>query len=153
YFRAKLAALQAGFLKYLKKMVFAEVIKSPSVQHLEFKGQSMIVSVFETLQSDPKRLLPTDTFAKYEADSDGLRVICVLSDIPKDEGGDPLRDWAISVLKGRENHRFLPKMPLHSFGFVHCQKSQARLWTQRCNYVQAAFRFLCILAPRKLNFT
>ncbi|MGR3621522.1 hypothetical protein [Pseudophaeobacter sp.] len=41
-----------------------------------FKGQSMVVSVFEALQSDPKRLLPTDTFEKYEAESDGLRVIC-----------------------------------------------------------------------------
>ncbi|UWQ75831.1 anti-phage deoxyguanosine triphosphatase [Leisingera sp. M658] len=75
-FRAKLASPQAQFLKSLKKLVFSEVIKSPSVQHLEFKGQSMVVSVFEALQSDPKRLLPTDTFQKYEAEGDGLRVIC-----------------------------------------------------------------------------
>ena len=32
----------------------------------------MVVSVFEALQSDPKRLLPTDTFKKYEAEGDGL---------------------------------------------------------------------------------
>jgi len=75
-FRAKLASPQARFLKSLKKLVFAEVIKSPSVQHLEFKGQSMVVSVFEALQSDPKRLLPTDTFEKYDSEGDGLRVIC-----------------------------------------------------------------------------
>ena len=75
-FRAKLAPPQANFLESLKKLVVAEVIMSPNVQHLEFKGQSMVVSVFEALQSDPKRLLPTDTFKKCKTEDDNLRVIC-----------------------------------------------------------------------------
>ncbi|MFT3996405.1 MAG: anti-phage deoxyguanosine triphosphatase [Asticcacaulis sp.] len=64
------------FLNALKDFVFAEVIRSPGVQHLEFKGQTMVVSVFEALQSDPKRLLPRDQFARFEAAPDGMRVIC-----------------------------------------------------------------------------
>jgi dGTPase len=64
------------YLKALKDFVRRLVIMSPSVQHLEFKGQQMVVAVFEALQSEPKTLLPRDTFEKYEASCDGERVIC-----------------------------------------------------------------------------
>lgn len=63
-------------LKALKKVVFNHVIKSPRVQQLEFKGQGMVVAVFEALQSDPKRLLPEDAFKRYDAAQGDLRVIC-----------------------------------------------------------------------------
>jgi dGTPase len=53
----------------------AEVIRSPGVQHLEFKGQSMVVSVFEAMQSDPERLLPRDAHARFEAADGNLRII------------------------------------------------------------------------------
>lgn len=75
-YRVELPEGPHRFLKALKDFVFDEVIRSPSVQHLEFKGQAMVVAVFEALQSDPKRLLPRDQFARYEAAPDGLRVIC-----------------------------------------------------------------------------
>ena len=52
------------------------MIYSPSVQHLEFKGQTMVVSVFEALQADPKRLLPRDAYAKFTAANDDPRIIC-----------------------------------------------------------------------------
>ncbi|RWR32866.1 dNTP triphosphohydrolase [Sinirhodobacter populi] len=65
----------ASFLKALKDFVMAQVIRSPGVQHLEFKGQSMVVSVFEALQSDPERLLPRDTHARFVAADGDLRVI------------------------------------------------------------------------------
>lgn len=65
----------ARFLKALKDFVMTEVIRSPSVQHLEFKGQSMVVSVFEALKSDPQRLLPRDAYGRFQ-DADGdLRII------------------------------------------------------------------------------
>lgn len=64
------------FLKTLKDLVADEVILSPSVQHLEFKGQTMVVSVFEALQADPKRLLPRDAYAKFTAAHDDPRIIC-----------------------------------------------------------------------------
>lgn len=75
-YRAKLLAPQAAFLKALKSLVAEEVIFSPSVQHLEFKGQTMVVSVFEALQADPKRLLPRDAFARFTAANKDPRIIC-----------------------------------------------------------------------------
>lgn len=75
-YRVKLKQPQAAFLKALKTLVADEVIYSPSVQHLEFKGQTMVVSVFEALQADPKRLLPRDAYAKFTAANDDLRIIC-----------------------------------------------------------------------------
>jgi dGTPase len=75
-YRVKLKQPQSDFLKALKKLVANEVIFSPSVQHLEFKGQTMVVSVFEALQADPKRLLPRDAYAKFTAASNDPRIIC-----------------------------------------------------------------------------
>lgn len=74
-YRAMLAPAQADFLKALQDLVIAEVIRSPEVQHLEFKGQGMVVAVFEALQSDPARLLPRQELSRFDAGG-GLRVIC-----------------------------------------------------------------------------
>lgn len=55
------AALDEGpltFLSTLKKAVRKLVILSPRVQQLEFKGQRMVISVFEAFSSDPEALLP-----------------------------------------------------------------------------------------------
>ncbi|BBF92480.1 hypothetical protein BLTE_11650 [Blastochloris tepida] len=73
------ASMQPGprkFLEHLKQLVIEDVITSASVQHLELKGQMMVVSVFEAIQSDPERLLPRDTLKSFHLSSDGLRVIC-----------------------------------------------------------------------------
>lgn len=75
-YRIALKPPQRDFLKALKDLVASEVILSPSVQHLEFKGQTMVVSVFEALQADPKRLLPRDAYAKFAAANDDPRIIC-----------------------------------------------------------------------------
>ncbi len=75
-FRARLATRQRGFLDALQKFVATEVIKSPAVQHLEFKGQAMVVAVFEAMQCDPRRLLPRDAFARLEAADKDPRAIC-----------------------------------------------------------------------------
>ncbi len=53
-------------LELLKGFVFKNVIKRPEVQTLEYKGQQMILSLFDVLQENPKRLLPTLTYEKYE---------------------------------------------------------------------------------------
>ncbi|MEY9365313.1 dGTP triphosphohydrolase [Bradyrhizobium yuanmingense] len=45
------------------------------VQHLEFKGQKLVVSVFEAIQSDPKSLLPADAYARFPIRED-VRAIC-----------------------------------------------------------------------------
>lgn len=73
--RVELPEGQGHFLKALKDLVKQDVIRSPGVQHLEFKGQSMVVSVFEAMQSEPERLLPRDAFAAFQASSGDLRHI------------------------------------------------------------------------------
>jgi dGTPase len=75
-YRAKLAPAQAQLLNALKGIVIADVIRSPEVQHLEFKGQGMVVSVFEALQSDPTRLLPRNALDLFEASGGSMRIIC-----------------------------------------------------------------------------
>jgi dGTPase len=60
----------------LQKAVRNTVILSPNVQHLEFKGQRMVVSVFEALNSEPKSFLPSDTLKTYEESGQSKRVIC-----------------------------------------------------------------------------
>lgn len=75
-YRARLKKAQSTFLDSLHKVVREEVIFDPSVQHLEFKGQKMVVSVFEALASDPKRLLPRDAYKKYSDANKDLRIIC-----------------------------------------------------------------------------
>ena len=74
--RALLAPVQRTFLDVLQRVVSEEVICSPAVQHLEFKGQSMVVSVFEAMQSDPGRLLPRDALARFTGAGDSVRAIC-----------------------------------------------------------------------------
>jgi len=75
-YRAQVKEAQRGFLDALQNVVRDEVILDPGVQHLEFKGQRMVVSVFEAMASDPKRLLPRDAYKKYEGSAGDCRVIC-----------------------------------------------------------------------------
>ncbi len=66
----------AMFLKSLILLIRESVIFSPRVQHLEFKGQKMVVSVFEVMQSDPKRFLPTDIYRLYQQNDKDMRIVC-----------------------------------------------------------------------------
>ncbi|PTQ74401.1 anti-phage deoxyguanosine triphosphatase [Celeribacter persicus] len=75
-YRATLPVARRPVLKALKDLVFDVVIKSPNVQQLEFKGQQMVVSVFEALCSDPGRLLPRDHQERFTETAGDLRVIC-----------------------------------------------------------------------------
>ncbi|WAC49153.1 anti-phage deoxyguanosine triphosphatase [Asticcacaulis sp. SL142] len=75
-YRAGMTGAHHHFLKALKDIVFDKVIKSPQVQHLEFKGQNMVVAVFETFESDPKAFLPTDAYEKFAASGGDKRIIC-----------------------------------------------------------------------------
>jgi dGTPase len=74
-YKAVMETAPSAFLEALKDVVREIVILSPSVQHLEFKGQKMVVSVFETFTSEPKALLPRDTFDLYKGSADKQRVI------------------------------------------------------------------------------
>jgi dGTPase len=75
-YRATLPGPVMTFVKAIKKFVRDEVIFSPSVQHLEFKGQMMVIAVFEVMKSEPKSFLPTDIYEKHAESTDPLRDIC-----------------------------------------------------------------------------
>lgn len=74
-YRARIKAPQRTFLDALQKLIELKVIFSPNVQQLEYKGQKLVVSVFEAFQSDPERLLPPTVYTRYAAAGDA-RVIC-----------------------------------------------------------------------------
>jgi dGTPase len=75
-FRAKMQQVQHKFLDALKALVIHDVINSPNVQHLEFKGQTMVVAIFEAIQTEPKRLLPRETLGRFTDAGGALRIIC-----------------------------------------------------------------------------
>lgn len=75
-YRARIAEEQGRFLAVLQKLIEQRVILTPNVKQLEFKGQKMVVSVFEALKSAPRSLLPEDAFQRYEREQGDLRVIC-----------------------------------------------------------------------------
>jgi len=69
-------------LDIIKDFVIDRVIKSTEVQILEYKGQQMVMSIFEALSSDPSRLLPVttrktwDSYRKTHDCEIGARVVC-----------------------------------------------------------------------------
>lgn len=63
-------------LEALKACVFKRVIRSANVQQMEFKGQKMVVSVFEALASEPYNFLPEDVREIYEESGEDMRIIC-----------------------------------------------------------------------------
>lgn len=65
--------------EHIFELVYKKVIKSTNVQLLEFKGQKIVIELFEALTSDPERLLPKSTYEKYSNGkniNDCMRVIC-----------------------------------------------------------------------------
>ncbi|WP_343855558.1 anti-phage deoxyguanosine triphosphatase [Aliiglaciecola litoralis] len=68
----------AKALGLFKTFVFNRVIRKPDIQIIEYKGQQIVMELFEALQSDPTRLLPENTRQRWldaaEADN-GNRVI------------------------------------------------------------------------------
>ena len=75
-YRAEMQDGPKAFLGALKEAVYRAVIQSAGVQQLEFKGQKMVVSVFEALASEPELLLPADQLSRVRRGEDVPRVIC-----------------------------------------------------------------------------
>lgn len=75
---AYLEPKMAKALDILKHFVSDYVIQVPHVQVVEYKGQQIIMDIFEALSADPERLLPTQVrqqWAMQQAPSEGYRVI------------------------------------------------------------------------------
>lgn len=67
-------------LEVLKQFVSQYVIHIPKVQRFEYKGQQIIMDLFEAFSADPQRLLPESTQEKWQTADDqahqGMRIIC-----------------------------------------------------------------------------
>lgn len=75
-YQATLTSPAAEILTLLKGFVFDYVIKTPELQAFEFRGQQMILKLFDTLSENPLRLLPKEHQALYQNSENPPRVIC-----------------------------------------------------------------------------
>lgn len=73
-----LPALLSQALSEFKRFVYNRVIRKPDMQLLEYKGQQLVMELFEAFSSDPQRLLPENTRQRWKLASTknkGMRVI------------------------------------------------------------------------------
>ncbi|SEL64063.1 dGTPase [Colwellia chukchiensis] len=56
----------AKTLQIFKDFVFHYVIKQTSIQQVEYRGQQIVMELFQALCSDPERLLPKNTVARWQ---------------------------------------------------------------------------------------
>ncbi|CAH0533846.1 Deoxyguanosinetriphosphate triphosphohydrolase-like protein [Vibrio stylophorae] len=77
---AKLSAPMQTLLDTLKQFVSSYVIQRHENQLIEYKGQQLVMALFDALSADPLRLLPQNTKQRWqqaqEAGDSGYRVIC-----------------------------------------------------------------------------
>ena len=77
-FNAVLEPSMARALEILKTFVSQYVIQAPHVQLMEYKGQQIIMDIFEALSADPERLLPIETRQAWQiidCEAQGMRII------------------------------------------------------------------------------
>ncbi|MBM6549665.1 anti-phage deoxyguanosine triphosphatase [Marinomonas ostreistagni] len=79
-FQAQLPAPERAALDVLKAFEMRHIIQRPEVQILVYKGQQMLLEMFEALSADPARLLPKELAKEWQHISDaggnGHRIIC-----------------------------------------------------------------------------
>lgn len=80
-FNAKLPEHANQTLQVFKDFVLEYVIKQTRIQRKEYRGQQLIMEIFEAINSDPLRLLPTHTKQRWlEANNKGLNPHRVIAD-------------------------------------------------------------------------
>ena len=71
---------QRQALNLLKQFEMQHIIQRPEVQMLVYKGQQMLLEMFEAYSADPARLLPREIAKEWqksqERGENGLRIIC-----------------------------------------------------------------------------
>lgn len=76
-YNACLTAPAKELLALLKSFVFKHVILATDIQQLEFKGQQMLMAMFDAYTTDPERLLPKPTYNEITSNnSTPERIIC-----------------------------------------------------------------------------
>ncbi len=80
-YNAQLPETSAKVLQIFKDFVFEFVIKQTSIQRIEYKGQQIVMQLFEALSSDPERLLPKATVKRWiNAKENNLNEYRVIAD-------------------------------------------------------------------------
>ncbi|AWY02481.1 dGTPase [Marinomonas primoryensis] len=79
-FQVGLPEGQRQALNLLKQFEMQHIIQRPEVQMLVYKGQQMLLEMFEAYTADPNRLLPREIATEWRKSQDngenGLRIIC-----------------------------------------------------------------------------
>lgn len=73
---ARLSKVARRELDVLQDFVVNNVIKTAEVQTLEYKGQQMVVKLFETIAANPSRLLPRKYFELHKDSNNKNRIVC-----------------------------------------------------------------------------
>ncbi len=72
-------------LQLLKEFVMREVIMRPELQTLQYKGQQVIIRLFEIFAENPRRLLPRDVYTDFDSGGEDYRAIadfiCSMTDV------------------------------------------------------------------------
>lgn len=69
-YNAKLPPVMAQVLKIFKDYVYQFVIKQTNMQRVEYRGQQIVMELFEALASDPLRLLPSNSAKRWQKAKD-----------------------------------------------------------------------------------
>lgn len=69
-YNARLPNEMAQVLQIFKDFVFRFVIKQTGIQRIEYRGQQIVMELFEALSSDPMRLLPSNTAKRWQLAKD-----------------------------------------------------------------------------------
>jgi len=65
-YNATLPSTTSQALQIFKDFVYQFVIKQTSIQRLEYRGQQIVMELFEALSSDPLRLLPNNSAKRWQ---------------------------------------------------------------------------------------
>ncbi|MFL1505040.1 anti-phage deoxyguanosine triphosphatase [Pseudomonas sp. O64] len=72
---ATINAKARASLDLLQEFIRKNVILTPEVQTLEYKGQQMVIDLFDAIANNPNRLLPLKYRERY-TESNDLRIVC-----------------------------------------------------------------------------
>jgi dGTPase len=75
-FSASIYVEARNSLDLLQRFIRKNVISTPEVQTLEYKGQKMVMDLFDAIANNPHRLLPVKYRERYIESQSSLRVIC-----------------------------------------------------------------------------
>ena len=75
-YQASMSPVAVSLLKLLKKFVMNEVILRPELQALQYRGQKMILKVFEIYLHNGARLLPAEVWEETQQGNNPHRVLC-----------------------------------------------------------------------------